>query len=250
MIVWIASYPRSGNTLARILLHRVFGIASVSEYAPRRASYADVPIAGQGDVPAFGARDRRLRRLIAEGAYLPYDGPFEEFLDRARSAPERVFVKSHGAPRDASPAIYVVRDGRSALVSQYHYLAARLPEPVSLAEIVCGTDPQSGSWSRHLTDWQPLTRPDTLLLRYEQLAQEPDAAIERLAGFLGTSPRAPWRNPFDEFHALDPSFFRNGSDARNLAEMTAPVEALFWTHHGAWMRKLGYGAGPPQSTAR
>jgi len=35
MIVWLASYPRSGNTALRVLLNRVFGLETLSLYDDR-----------------------------------------------------------------------------------------------------------------------------------------------------------------------------------------------------------------------
>ncbi len=32
MIVWLASYPRSGNTFLRLVLHRLFGVPTYSVY--------------------------------------------------------------------------------------------------------------------------------------------------------------------------------------------------------------------------
>ena len=32
MVVWLASYPRSGNTFLRIVLHRLYGVPTYSVY--------------------------------------------------------------------------------------------------------------------------------------------------------------------------------------------------------------------------
>lgn len=32
MIVWLASYPRSGNTFLRVVLHNVYGVSTYSVY--------------------------------------------------------------------------------------------------------------------------------------------------------------------------------------------------------------------------
>lgn len=239
MIVWLSSFPRSGNTLTRIMLHRIFGIASTSEYMPERPDYAaDAAAGAPGSAAALG-RGRRIAKLVADGAYYPYRGSFAEFVAEARLSPERVFIKSHAAPRDDEPAIYIVRDGRAAVVSLFHYLAAR-NEPRTMRDVIAGDGTEAASWSGHLAAWQPLTRPNTLLLHFEGLVAKPDSAIAALSHFLGIAPGAAWHNHQAEVAAVDGAFFRGGSNARNLSELTASDEALFWSLHGSWMRRLGY----------
>lgn len=242
MIVWLSSYPRSGNTLTRIMLHRVFGIASASEYMPERPDHGAEPAAGAPGSPAALGRGRRIAKLVADGAYYPYRGQFPEFVAAARRSAERVFIKTHAPPRDAEPAIYIVRDGRAAAVSHFHFLAAR-GEPRPMRAVIAGDGSAAGSWSGHLSAWQPQTRPGTLLLRFEDLVARPDGAIAAMSDFLGVPPRAIWRNPLEEMSAVDGTFFRGGSNARNMAELSPADEALFWDLHGAWMRRLGYGLG-------
>jgi hypothetical protein len=43
-------------------------------------------------------------------------------VDAARSSQETLLVKTHDLPDDDSPALYLVRDGRDALVSYAHYI--------------------------------------------------------------------------------------------------------------------------------
>jgi hypothetical protein len=239
MIVWLSSFPRSGNTLTRIMLHRVFGIASTSEYMPERPDYgADAAAGAPGSVAAAG-RGRRLAKHVADGAYYPYRGQFPEFVASARRSAERVFIKTHAPPRDAEPAIYIARDGRAAVVSLFHFLAAR-GEPRPMRAVIAGDGSDAGLWSRHLSAWQPESRTGTLLLRFEDLVARPERPIAALSDFLGVPPRAAWRNPLGEMTALDGAFFRGGSNARNLAELSPADETLFWDLHGAWMRRLGY----------
>jgi hypothetical protein len=239
MIVWLSSFPRSGNTLTRIMLHRVFGIASTSEYMPERPDYGADPAAGAPGSAAALGRGRRSAKFVADGAYYSYRGQFPDFVAAARRTTERVFIKTHAPPRDAEPAIYVVRDGRAALVSLFHFLAAR-GEPRPMRAVIAGDGSDAGSWSGHLSAWQPPTRRRTLLLRFEDLVARPDLAIAALSDFLGMPPRAAWRNPQEEMSALDGAFFRGGSNARNVAELSPANEALFWGLHGAWMKRLGY----------
>lgn len=220
MIVWLASYPRSGNTLLRQVLWQVFGCESYSQYN-------DLDIGGVPEV-------------VAAVGHLEFSGSWEEFYERAAASPDRYFIKTHGKPIDDAPAIYVVRDGRSASVSYLRYLhdVNRRPD-ITLERVITGAV-AFGSWGDHLDAWQPLYRRDTLLLRFEDLATRPDLVIRDLAGLLGLEPQGEWRNGLDRLHEVFPAFFRTGSDAANLAAFDYEHTRLFAATHGAWMRRLGY----------
>jgi sulfotransferase family protein len=96
MLVWVASFPRSGNTFLRIILHRLYGVRASTVY----------------DVD--GVAERLGEELIG------YTGRPGSLADM-RASDEPHFIKTH-RQRDADvdendPAICLVRDGRDALVS-------------------------------------------------------------------------------------------------------------------------------------
>src|SRR5665213_1182473 len=102
VITWLASYPRSGNTLLRIILSSCFGQHSHSIYSDT-----------EFDDPA-------IRHVIGHEAIGPDP---RRFLREAYHQKRTIFVKTHELPgKDYHPAIYVLRDGRSSLVSHYHFL--------------------------------------------------------------------------------------------------------------------------------
>lgn len=236
MLIWLASYPRSGNTLLRILLNRVFALCTTSVYTPETPQETLDEPPGTTAAPYAFARRQLLRE--AAGHYL-FDGPLDSFLSRARSAAEPVIVKTHDPPHDDSPAIYVVRDGRAAVVSYLHYLRDRGID-AAMQDVIRGRVGHGGSWSESLSAWQPMSRPRTILVRFEDVIAQPEAAIAAIARFLAIAPLNAWRNPNDQFRAADPTFFRGGSNEQNIAEMSPADRALFSKTHGAWMARLGY----------
>lgn len=84
-----------------------------------------------------------------------------------------------------------------------------------------------------------MERPGTLLLRYEQLIDDPQQQIQRISEFFELQPLHEWKNDFETLQRLDPRFFREGSDAPppNFEEAE---ESLFRLMHGAWMTRMGY----------
>ena len=230
MIIWLASYPRSGNTLLRIILKSVFELPSFSKH---------------GDADDIGA-DSRLSDAVGHRVLA---GDWAEEYQPMRSSPEMHFVKTHDAPDDDGKAIYVVRDGRSTCQSFHHYLRDfSKRDAIFLTDVIAGFTP-FGSWSDHLADWNPQHRRETLLVKYEDLIADPKPQIERIAEFLGRTPLHNWKNNFAKLQKLNARFFRVGKND-SPPELGNNDAAIFWELHGHWMKQLGYPCqDPPAQSA-
>jgi hypothetical protein len=220
MIVWLASYPRSGNTLLRTILNHVFGLRTYSIY---------------DDPEAIGDSDA-VSKIVG---HVKHRLGVDDFVRQAVAAAEPIIVKTHEAPPDGSPAIYVVRDGRAATVSYWHYARDFQRVVLALEQVVLG-DVFAGAWADHMLAWNPLNRPKTLLLRYEQLAVADPEAMAAIADFLGKKALGPFQIRFEDLHRLEPNFFRSGCNSMNIAELESACPELFWLRSGASMVKLGY----------
>jgi Sulfotransferase domain len=219
-VTWLASYPRSGNTLLRLILKHCFGLLSQSLYQDQ--DFAD---------PAI--RDMVGHEEVGSNA--------RQFVHLARRAGRGLYVKTHEPPQaDRHPAIYVVRDGRSAVVSHAHYLRDILRRDITLAEVIEG---KAGlSWSQHVRAWTLPPRENTLVVRYEDMASGNRDTLAAISAFIGHPAQRGFELSFEHLHALHPGFFRRGSDAANIAELDAASMGLFEQHHGDMMRVMGYGA--------
>jgi hypothetical protein len=221
-VTWLASYPRSGNTLLRLILKRCFGLSSQSLYQDQ--DFAD---------PAV--RDMVGHEDVGRNA--------RQFVALARRAGRSLYVKTHEPPgTDRHPALYVVRDGRSAVVSHAHYLRDILHRNISLADVIEG---KAGlSWSQHVRAWTLPLHANTLVVRYEDLAAGNRDMLAAIAAFIGHPLQRGFDLSFGELHALHPAFFRRGSDQANIAEMDAATSRLFEQHHGDMLRAMGFGGSP------
>jgi hypothetical protein len=167
------------------------------------------------------------------------------FLDQMHHANRLICVKTHQLPApDAHKAIYVVRDGRAALVSHYHYLRDFCRAQTSLDDLIKGLD--LVSWSTHVDAWLLSGRPNVLTVRYEDLVRGDGYAEEAIASFIGQAPSRDFDVSFSELRDLMPAFFRSGSNDANIAEMTAGQLELFERLHGRTLDVLGY----PRMTAK
>jgi hypothetical protein len=177
-VVWIASYPKSGNTWVRFIVHHLLG--------------------GQlGNLPDLQARVPDM-----------YFGISKDRLDTA----EVIGVKTHGVEPPKLPpesttigAIVIIRHPLDVLASNVNYhlmgqagetgeLSAAQAEQLRRAYIAAyirhGGDPAFsgfgwGTWEENLAGWVEQFTGPRLLLRYERLLQLPEAGAARIAQFLG-----------------------------------------------------------------
>jgi len=224
MLIWIASYPRSGNTWLRIVLYYLCGYPSWSRYLRPRPSTSPWSL-GQLDLAGASAQIE---------------------------SPELVWVKTHErAERDAHPAVYVVRDGRDTLVSYAWFtlnFERALPDPIdpqlfrkTLYDLMVGDSP-FGTWSENVRSW--LRRPNTVVVKFEDLLRDPHAELRRATAGLGLENVAIRENvklpTFAELHAAKPTFFRQGTSGQWRTDMPPDLLARFWETQGSAMAELGY----------
>ena len=224
MLVWLASYPRSGNTLLRQVLKACFDLPSCE---------------GLESVPANFREPDGIRDEFY-GSYF-VEGDPDAFYQRARSGSDLVLVKSHQLPRDDAKAIYVVRDGRLALKSYVKYQDTYHPGTSSFESLLVGDHPY-GEWTSHYRAWCERARGETLVLRFEELLNADAELLVRVATFLGwTDPVRPWANPQATLRERDPAFFGTGSGAwRPDPFWTEARLRQFYTLHGPLLAQLGY----------
>lgn len=214
MTLWLASFPRSGNTLLRQVLHAGWGLQSGSVYSLDLGDNLAV-------IRACGHVDLRV---LSDGR------------GRCLLNPHNIPIKTHQLPQNQTDrAIYVLRDGRAACVSLWHFLA----QGVSLEDVVCGRT-QFGTWSDHVMAWtaQPGI---AALIRYEEMINAPEAAVTALSGLFGAppcDPLEPLRNR-DAIAAQDGTWVRRPSDWR--AHWSDACEELFVRHNRPAMEQF-YGA--------
>lgn len=228
MIVWLASYPRSGNTLARLVLKHLGLGPTFSVYddpALHRLSLVD--LVGHG-------------KMTSSRKDLERDQGFH-------------FVKTHEyPPDDDNPAIYIVRDGRGAMLSLTHYMREIESQNGSfsgnLRDILNGHC-QFGYWGDHVSAW--LSRqPKPVLIQFERLIEHPVetviSALQELSIPLPDS--AGLSNEafrFSKLQEIQPVFFRSGKVGGWEDDYSEELLRLFWRNHRVGMRTAGYSFDAP-----
>jgi hypothetical protein len=185
-IVWLASYPKSGNTWLRAFLANL--VANGSEPLPL------------GELRRY-CDDESLPERYAELSGRPSTeldfAEVSELRPRVHAAiaasyPRSVFVKTHNPasyregdpihnPYVTSAAIYVVRNPLDVVVSMTHHFGLSIDEAIEfLGNEQSGMPNEQlfigqwlGSWSTHVASWTNQNFHPALVVRYEDLLEKP-----------------------------------------------------------------------------
>jgi hypothetical protein len=233
MIVWLASYPRSGNTFLRIVLHRLYGLPTYSIYND------DDPVAQRIGPALVGYRPRPANRNVMKDGSNVY------------------FTKTHKRHKgDNFPAIYLVRDGRDAVVSQARLQELQTPSGTdekpafeqflrnAITRPFIPEEPSSGSWGGNVLSWLRANSAP-VLVRYEDLIHKPRECVTDAVSVILPQLRVVEGADIPSFAALrsiDPGFFRRGVARSHKDEMSEELHALFWAQqeNAEAMKELGY----------
>jgi Sulfotransferase domain len=270
-IIWLASYPKSGNTWMRAFLHNLFrdpneayDINKITDLSISDSSIDWYRAQDKRDWREWSAVDvARMRR----GAQLAM----------CRLKPDDVFVKTHNASvvflgypmmhQDLTAgAIYIVRNPLDVCISLSHHYGTDLDTTIEIL-----ADPSIGSktndkivyevhksWSIHVDSWTNPPRPGLAVLRYEDMLNNPIKAFGGLSQFLGLNPprkrleraieRASFKTlrrqedeqGFKEKSPFAQKFFRDGR-AGQWRELLTPAQIDKVTAaHKEQMQRFGY----------
>ena len=271
-IIWLASYPKSGNTWLRTFLTSYLKDdgtpASINELigplvATRELFDEYLGLSSSDLAPGEILRLRpRLHRLLA--AELPHPTFFKVHDAWIQTAAGPLF------PRAATAgAVYLVRNPLDVAVSFAYHLQWPIDhtvEEMNRSEVTSAgrrrrlhaNFPESRlSWSRHVLSWVESDLP-VHVVRYEDLLADPVEAFGAVVRFAGLAwdrssvARAVDHTRFDRLRAQEecegfgerqptaPSFFRSGRagdwrSALSPQQVRALVEA-----HGPVMKRFGY----------
>lgn len=270
-ILWLASYPKSGNTWLRTFLGNVqedgrvpFGINRLPEvsFSDARLSYY-TEAAGRPMPTLTGPELAQLRPLV------------HRLLATAR--PGVVPVKTHlvNATLDGVPtitpevtaaAIYIVRNPLDVVVSFADHYGLPLDRAVRAIgypelELKPGVDTvrqRIGDWSGHVRSWLAASGLKMHVVRYEDMLASPARTFGDILDFLGIAVdrerlrRAIRRSSFRvvaeqerqqgfvEKAAGAERFFRRGVAGGWRRELPVELAEVIIGQHGPVMRQMGY----------
>ena len=274
--VWLASYPKSGNTWMRALLRTLMRQEETDDPL-------DINHLGGGPIAAsrhhverylgFPASDLAPREV--DRLRPACDAALDADLTEVRFRKIHDAVRNHvGMPlvdgRGARAAVYVIRDPRDVAVSFAHFMGrpmewavATLGNPrgaLGTDRCTIGTQLRQplGSWSDHVTGWTRHEELPVVVVRYEDLLVDAGAQLARAAAVAGV-PAQPDRVAaaveearfeklqqkenevgFGERPLKMTRFFRRGQAGAWRDELSGDLAAQVERDHGEVMQRFGY----------
>jgi aryl sulfotransferase len=273
-IVWLASYPKSGNTWLRVLL---------TNYQSDASEPADINKLSGG--PIAGARRNFDEWAGVEGSALDanvIDRLRPEVYRRlARDADETLFVKVHDAwmrvdtgepmfPADVTlGVVYIIRNPLDLAASCAHHWGTSIAAAVETlcdgagSPTKCNLTGQLrqrlGSWGEHVRSWVDDSGTPLHVVRYEDLSIDPcgffggvvkfcgldydEDLVKKAVAFssFGELQRQEASSGFQERSPAAPGgFFRRGEAGSWRDELPGDLAERLMAAHHETMRRFGY----------
>lgn len=269
-IIWLASYPKSGNTWMRAFLHNLL----VNAKEPADINSLHYFTLGEGNAQHYRPFDSRPLSTLSEREVMALRPKVHELLTRA--SPDSVFVKTHhflgeidGMPlitmEHTAGAIYMVRNPLDVALSYANHFGVSMDQTIAeLANDGTGSKPSDrnarqyyGSWSLNVKSWTQQEVPTLHVVRYEDMQDRAFETFARVAQFLGLNPpnerleRAIANSSFGALQAQERDrgfvertehtrFFREGKSGAWKSSLSERHVAQIVSDHREQMERFGY----------
>jgi Sulfotransferase domain len=275
-IVWIASYPKSGNTWMRVYLHELMRIMRGLPQAENELHELDK--SSTYEARLFGLFEEFLHKPLASATPAEVNAVRPKvqaaIVERASGI---ALVKTHnvmgqiaGTPvidlRVSAGTIYIVRDPRDIAVSLADQLGGSIDKAIDIMATSAFRTANTaeaayeiwGSWSEHTYGWTVRPHEAVIVVRYEDMADKAEETFSAVAAHLGQEPtieqikEAIALSSFDKMRELELAsdfrerpdtaerFFREGKAGAWRDKMTPQQAQRVVDEHGEQMQKFGY----------
>ena len=198
MIIWIASYPKSGNTWVRAIISSLLysnknevniNNLKIRQF-PNRRDFKDI-------ITDFASEEQFAKNCIYAQEKLNLDNKVKFF--KTHNAYWKLGEYAFTDEKNSLGVIHVVRDPRNVITSIINHFNKTIndyekalnflmdekrmfgPEKLSLTENDLPTI--ISSWSNHYNSWKKFKK-NNLLIKYENLLFNPDEEFLKIANFL------------------------------------------------------------------
>ncbi len=274
-IIWIASYPRSGNTWTRAFINNLLHIIA-------NPDHSDIDLNRVEPWTASENTTEHYTRFLKKPGHSALPSEIAALRPRiqaelARQANRPIYVKTHNANAIdhghplinqgvTAGAVYLVRNPLDVAISLAHYGDQSIDKAIAdMATPGFGVNSTRnyirtvwGSWSEHVGSWAGRPNPATLVTRYEDLVANPHDSFAAIARHLTLQPtpeqidRAVGLIRFERLREKEAAsgfvekpnytdrFFREGRVGQWRERLTEEQIARVVKAHHPLMRRFGY----------
>jgi Sulfotransferase domain len=263
VLVYLSSYPRSGNTWIRQLVRHYFGYQAASIY-PEPQGAPNLEIRADGTFELFSTYEvpyppGTLRRMLVNAC-----GPIlsEELRQQLAQSQEVFFLKTHEPPFDRYFAgeyvVHIIREPGAVFWSYYNFLRKNEParySNLSLNQVIKGRVP-FGSWSDHGRKWlaaQEQLGARFMLYTYEDLSTKPETEFcDGVTAFTGVPYRMTKRPlpSLEHWHQEAPTLYRKEKIAAWKPHFSAAQLHRILKRHERMMLRFDYNTAAYQTSLR
>jgi len=192
MIVWLASYPKSGNTLLRSLLATYFyskdGLFNFYllkniQYFPSYVFYKDLSVDISKDSEVIQNYINAQKKFLKDKKKIFFLKTHSSFL--------KVNNYNFTDLKNTLGAIYVVRDPRKVVVSYAHHFQMDIDRATNTLLNNSGVYEKNskmktfcGKWNFNYNSWKNFSSDKFLLIKYEDLINNKEKILKEILIFL------------------------------------------------------------------
>lgn len=274
-ILWLASYPKSGNTWTRSFLHNLINVmqgnADAAQDINSMHEYSAWEIGAGPYEKLLGKPILECSRQEIAGVRHQVQNQIAENADGiALVKTHHALVMDHEAPTinfDATAgAIYILRNPLDVAISFAHHMGATVDEAIrQMGEdsLVTETGEKAvyeiySSWSRHVESWTRKPNRTIHVMRYEDMLNDSPSTFRGLTDFLNLAPseeqlsevidlssfkalkKQEQESGFRERPDRSETFFRSGTTGQWKDVLTPDQIDQIVKRHGAQMERFGY----------
>ncbi|MCB1502809.1 MAG: sulfotransferase domain-containing protein [Bauldia sp.] len=274
-LIWIASYPRSGNTWTRAFINTLSHVIA-------DPNFTDVDINRIEEGSAAESSAEVYTQLLGKPAHRASDAEIAAVRPRvqaliAKTFNKPVFIKTHNANAVdfghpiinmgvSAGAVYIVRNPLDVCISFAAFSGTTIDQVItSMATPGWGIRTSrtnvrvvTGSWTENVGSWTARPHPAILVVRYEDLVADPMQHFGKVARHLTMQPteeqlaRAVELTGFERLRAKESvagfverpdttnEFFRVGKSGQWRSKLTPEQVERVVTAHRPLMKRFDY----------
>tara|TARA_Y100001970_G_C14171181_1_gene824262 strand:+ start:94 stop:951 length:858 start_codon:yes stop_codon:yes gene_type:complete len=259
-IIWIASYPKSGNTWVRAIISSLlysadgnfnFNLLKLIEVFEKKNRFDFVKDLNKKNYETLDKIENISKLWIEVQKRIVFDKGINPIYNIFKTHSANLAVNNNNFTDKSLTAgvIYIVRDPREILVSYSNHMGKKIDDAIdAILDQKRLLSPEKNlavalmsAWHIHYESWKSLDVPK-LLIKYEELTNNPKKEIKKISKFLGQilsiDESTLDKKNFNVFNTTQIEKFRNHEKNKGFDE--ASKNSLFFGNAkiDSWKEKL------------